>query len=76
MKAIMPCFLLCEVNPKVFVQTLGFTSNNGALKEMYKEIESGVVSTCNKIENGVVNTYKKIEKKFVDKFLEEVPEEE
>jgi hypothetical protein len=34
------------------------------------------VNTYNKIENGVVNTYKKIEKKFVDKFLEEVPEEE
>ena len=42
----------------------------------YKAIENGVVGTYNKIENGVVNTYKKIEKKFGDKFLEKVPEEE
>lgn len=61
--------------------------NNGALKEMCKEIECGVadsnksvsdavVNTYKAIENGVVKTYKKIEKKFVDKFLEEVPDEE
>lgn len=41
----------------------------------YKKIENGVVKGYQAIENAVVGTYKKIEGKFVDKFLEEVPDE-
>ena len=42
----------------------------------YKKIEDGVVGTYKKIEDGVVGTYKKIETAFVDRFLEEVPDED
>ena len=41
----------------------------------YKKIENGVVDGCQAIEDAVVGTYKKIEGKFVDKFLEENPED-
>lgn len=51
-------------------------SVSDAAVNTYKAIENGVVGTYKKIENGVVKTYNKIEKKFVDKFLEEVPDEE
>ena len=42
----------------------------------YKKIEDGVVGGYQAIEDAVVGTYKKIEDKFVEKFLEEVPEDE
>ena len=42
----------------------------------YKKIEDGVVGGYQAVENAVVGTYKKIEDKFVEKFLEEVPEDE
>ena len=42
----------------------------------YKKIEDGVVGGYQAIEDAVVGTYKKIEGKFVEKFLEEVPEDE
>lgn len=42
----------------------------------YKKIENGVVGGYQAIEDAVVGTYKKIEDKFVDKFLEEIPEDE
>ena len=41
----------------------------------YKMIENGVVDGYQAIEDAVVGTYKKIEDKFVDKFLEETPDE-
>lgn len=41
----------------------------------YKKIENGVVDGYQAIEDAVVGTYKKIEGKFVDKFLEETPDE-
>ena len=41
----------------------------------YKKIESGVVNGYKMIEDAVVGTYKKIEGKFVDRFLEETPDE-
>ena len=47
---------------------------NGAVWA-YKKIESGVVNGYKKIEDVVVRAYKKIEGKFVDKFLEEIPED-
>lgn len=43
---------------------------------VYKKIEDGVVGGYQAIEDAVVGTYKKIEGKFVEKFLEEVPEDE
>ena len=42
----------------------------------YKKIDDGVVGGYQAIEDAVVGTYKKIEDKFVEKFLEEVPEDE
>lgn len=42
----------------------------------YKKTENGVVGGYQAIEDAVVGTYKKIEGKFVEKFLEEVPEDE
>lgn len=42
----------------------------------YKAVENGVVKGYQAMENAVVGTYKKIENKFVDKFLEDVPENE
>ena len=41
----------------------------------YKKIEKGVVDGYQAIEDAVVGTYKKIEGKFVDRFLEETPDE-
>jgi hypothetical protein len=41
----------------------------------YKKTENGVVGGYQAIEDAVVGTYKKIEGKFVEKFLEEVPED-
>ena len=41
----------------------------------YKKIENGVVEGYQAIEDAVVGTYKKIEGKFVDRFLEETPDE-
>lgn len=38
-------------------------------------IEHAITDTYKKIENGVVGSYKKFEKKFVDTFLEEVPDD-
>ena len=42
----------------------------------YKAVENGVVKGYQAVENAVVGTYKKIENKFVEKFLEDVPEKE
>ncbi len=42
----------------------------------YKKIENGVVSGYQAIEDAVVGTYQKIEDKFVEKFLEEVKDDE
>ena len=42
----------------------------------YKKIEDGVVGGYQAIEDAVVGTYKKIEDKFVEKFLEEVSEDD
>lgn len=42
----------------------------------YKKIENGVVGGYQAIEDAVVGTYKKIEDKFVEKFLEEVSEDD
>lgn len=42
----------------------------------YKAVENGVVKGYQSMENAVVGTYKKIENKFVEKFLEDVPEKE
>ena len=42
----------------------------------YKKIENGVVGGYQAIEDAVVGTYKKIEGKFVEKVLEEVPDDE
>lgn len=39
----------------------------------YQSIENGVVNCYKNIENGVVSCYKNIENRFVDKFLEDVP---
>lgn len=39
------------------------------------KVEEKVVGAYKKIEDGVVGTYKIIEDKFVEKFLEEVPED-
>lgn len=41
----------------------------------YKKIENGVVDGYQAIEDAVVGTYNKIEGKFVDRFLEETPDE-
>lgn len=41
----------------------------------YKKTENSVVGGYQAIEDAVVGTYKKIEGKFVEKFLEEVPED-
>ena len=46
-----------------------------AVVGIYKKIENGVVDGYQAIEDAVVGTYKKIEGKFVDKFLEENPED-
>lgn len=40
----------------------------------YKAVENGVVKGYQAVEDAVVVTYKKIENKFVEKFLEDVPE--
>lgn len=48
----------------------------GIVVNAYKKIENGVVGGYQAIEDAVVGTYKKIEGKFVEKFLEEVPEDE
>ena len=42
----------------------------------YKAVENGVVEGYQAVEDAVVGTYKKIENKFVEKFLEDVPEKE
>ena len=42
----------------------------------YKAVENGVVKGYQAVEDAVVGTYKKIENKFVEKFLEDVPEKE
>ena len=42
----------------------------------YKKIVDGVVGGYQAVEDAVVGTYKKIEGKFVEKFLEGVPEDE
>lgn len=42
----------------------------------YKAVENGVVKGYQAVENAVVGTYKKVENKFVEKFLEDVPEKE
>lgn len=42
----------------------------------YKAIEDGVVGGYKAIEEGVVKGYKRIEKGFVERFLEEVGENE
>lgn len=42
----------------------------------YKAIEDGVVSGYKAIEEGVVSGYKRIERSFVERFLEEVGENE
>lgn len=57
---------------KQFVE--GFNAMTDGVKDGYKNIEESVVSGYQTIENGVVRTYKCIERKFVDRFLEEVPD--
>lgn len=47
-----------------------------AVTKGYKAIEEGVVGGYKAIEEGVVNGYKRIEKSFVERFLEEVGENE
>lgn len=47
-----------------------------AVTKGYKAIEEGVVSGYKAIEDGVVGGYKRIEKSFVERFLEEVGENE
>ena len=47
----------------------------GVVVDTYKKIEQGVVDGYQAIEDAVVGTYKKIEGKFVDRFLEETPDE-
>lgn len=47
-----------------------------AVTKGYKAIEEGVVGGYKAIENGVVNGYKRIERGFVERFLEEVGENE
>ncbi len=47
-----------------------------AVTKGYKAIEEGVVSGYKAIEDGVVGGYKRIEKGFVERFLEEVGENE
>ena len=42
----------------------------------YNAVENGVVKGYQAVEDAVVGTYKKIENKFVEKFLEDVPEKE
>jgi hypothetical protein len=54
----------------------GFNAVAEGAKDGYKNIEESVVSGYQTIENGVVRTYKSIEKKFVDRFLEESPNNE
>lgn len=44
--------------------------------DAYKKLEDGVVGGYQAVENAVVGTYKKIEGKFVEKFLEEIPDNE
>ena len=46
-----------------------------AVADTYKKIENSAVEGYQAIENAVVGTYKKIEDKFVEKFLEETPED-
>ena len=41
--------------------------------DAYKRIEDGAVNGYKSVENAVVGAYKMIEEKFVDKFLEEQP---
>lgn len=47
-----------------------------AVTKGYKAIEDGVVGGYKAIEEGVVSGYKRIEKSFVERFLEEVGENE
>lgn len=47
-----------------------------AVTKGYKAIEDGVVGGYKAIEQGVVSGYKRIEKSFVERFLEEVGENE
>lgn len=47
-----------------------------AVTKGYKAIEEGVVSGYKAIEDSVVGGYKRIEKSFVERFLEEVGENE
>lgn len=47
-----------------------------AVTKGYKAIEDGVVSGYKAIEEGVVSGYKRIERSFVERFLEEVGENE
>ncbi len=47
-----------------------------AVTKGYKAIEEGVVSGYKAIEDGVVGGYKRIEKSFVERFLDEVGENE
>ncbi|MCH4171562.1 MAG: hypothetical protein LKF36_10075 [Lactobacillus sp.] len=47
----------------------------GTIKAGNDKIAKTLFGANKKIEKGVVGTYKKIESAFVDKFLEEVPDE-
>lgn len=47
-----------------------------AVTKGYKAIEDGVVGGYKAIEEGVVKGYKRIEKSFVERFLNEVGENE
>ena len=47
----------------------------GTIKAGNDKIAKTLFGANQKIEKGVVGTYKKIESAFVDKFLEEVPDE-
>ena len=53
----------------------GFNAMVDGVKAGYQNIEDSVVNGYQAIEEAVVGTYKKIEDKFVDKFLEESPDD-
>ena len=56
--------------------TKGYKAIEEGVVSGYKAIENGVVGGYKAIEEGVVKGYKHIEKSFVERFLEEVGENE
>lgn len=56
--------------------TKGYKAIEDGVVGGYKAIEDGVVGGYKAIEEGVVKGYKRIEKSFVERFLDEVGENE